>query len=302
VPRESLLVKVRARMAIHVRRPTHHPLEGEYPSVHRGRSMEFDDLREYVLGDNVKDIDWKATARAGRPLVKRYVAMRRHAVLLVADTGRGMAALADAESTKRDVAVLAAGLVGHAALRHGDSVGLLAGPTRDGSLVRRPFGRGEAHLERVLRALHDAVDATGPGSRLRALLDEVARRYRRRLIVVVLADDVDLAASDEQLLRRLAMQHELLWCTFGDAAITDPALGDRRLHVVGTPATVPAYLRAGGALHDDLLQVAAARERDTQALLARCGAAAVRLAGEAEVVGAVLELLDRQRLFGRLRR
>ena len=49
-------------------------LDGEHGSIHKGRSMDFDDLREYVLGDDVKDLDWKATARSGRPLVKRFVA------------------------------------------------------------------------------------------------------------------------------------------------------------------------------------------------------------------------------------
>ena len=62
-------------------------LEGEYGSIHTGRSMDFDDLREYVPGDDIKDLDWKATARTGRPLIKRYVATRQHAVLLVVDTG-----------------------------------------------------------------------------------------------------------------------------------------------------------------------------------------------------------------------
>src|SRR5688572_7937994 len=126
--RESLLGKVQARLAVRARKPSADVMEGEHGSIHRGRSMDFDDLREYAVGDDVKDIDWKATARAGRPLVKRYVATRRHAVLLVVDTGRSMAALAAPGSDKRDVAVLAAGVIGQIAMTHGDSVGLVAGP------------------------------------------------------------------------------------------------------------------------------------------------------------------------------
>src|ERR687897_3011995 len=78
----SLLRKVKAKTAIHAHRKVRSVLDGEHGSIHKGRSMDFDDLREYVLGDDVKDLDWKATARSGRPLIKRYVATRQHAVML----------------------------------------------------------------------------------------------------------------------------------------------------------------------------------------------------------------------------
>ena len=92
----SLLRKVRMRTTIHAHRKVRSVLDGEYGSVHKGRSMDFDDLREYVPGDDIKDLDWKASARHGRPLIKRYIATRQHAVLLVVDTGCTMAALSDA--------------------------------------------------------------------------------------------------------------------------------------------------------------------------------------------------------------
>ncbi|MGB2787690.1 MAG: DUF58 domain-containing protein, partial [Candidatus Saccharimonadaceae bacterium] len=88
----SLLVKVKAKMAIHAHEKVRGVLEGEYGSVFKGRSMDFDDLREYVVGDDIKDIDWKATARSGSTLIRRYIAIRKHNIMLVVDTGRDMAA------------------------------------------------------------------------------------------------------------------------------------------------------------------------------------------------------------------
>ena len=85
--------KGQCETTIHAHRKVRSVLDGEYGSVHKGRSMDFDDLREYVPGDDIKDLDWKASARHGRPLVKRYIATRQHAVLLVVDTGWTMAAL-----------------------------------------------------------------------------------------------------------------------------------------------------------------------------------------------------------------
>ena len=78
------------------------------------------------------------------------------------------------------------------------------------------------------------------------------------MIIVVIADDVDLDERDERLLRRLAAQHEVLHCTVGDVAMTEPALADTALRVVGTTATIPAFFRVDTELHDDL---AVARRR-----------------------------------------
>ena len=84
------LTAVRRTVSIHAHRKALGLLDGEYAAVTTGRSMDFNDLREYVVGDDVKDIDWKATSRSLHPLVKRYVAVRKHTVLLVVSTGRSM--------------------------------------------------------------------------------------------------------------------------------------------------------------------------------------------------------------------
>lgn len=296
----ALLVKVRSRTAIAVRRRTQHLLDGEYGSIHRGRSMDFEDLRDYVVGDDVKDIDWKATARSGRPLVKRHVAERRHGVLFVVDSGRSMAALADPSSSKRDVAVLAAGMIGQLAMRHGDSIGLVAGPASGPSggstgIAHIPFGRGDAHLEHVLRTIHSTIDVDGPPSDLMGLWDHVARQFRRRLIVVVLADDVDLDDGHLRRIRRLSAQHEVLYCAIGDVALTEPSLGQRALRDIGGDR-VPAFFRDRPRLHTELVGLADDRRARLQTALTDCGAASTRLADSETAVSAVFELLERQRV------
>ncbi len=84
---------------------------GRYALLH-SRSLEFDDLRPYVPGDDVRDIDWKASARSGHVLIKRYVSEKHHKVLLVADAGRKMAAATPTGERKSDVAVNILGAVG----------------------------------------------------------------------------------------------------------------------------------------------------------------------------------------------
>ena len=151
----SLLQRVKSKMAIFAHRKARGMLDGEYGSVFRGRSLDFDDLRAYVPGDEVRDIDWKASARHGSPLIKRYVAVRRQTVLLIADTGRNMAAEARDGETKKDIAVMALGVVGYLAHRHGDVVGLVCGDANGTRTV--PAKAGEAHLERLLREVDSAA-------------------------------------------------------------------------------------------------------------------------------------------------
>ena len=143
------LTRIKARLSIHAHRKVRGLLEGEYAAVHVGRGIDFNDLREYVRGDDVKDIDWKASARGRQLLVKRYVAERKHTVLLCVSTGRSMAALNQVgpgrSVPKRDLAIFVAGVVGYLAVRHGDLVTLAYGDAAGQYL--RPRESTEVHLE-----------------------------------------------------------------------------------------------------------------------------------------------------------
>ena len=172
---ERRLRKVKTTMSIHAHRRTLELLDGEYASIHHGRSHDFDDLREYQPGDDVKDIDWKATARSHVPLVKRYIASRQHNLLLVVDSGRNMAATAESGETKREIAILVAGVLGYLATRHGDRVALLMGDAD--RLDSMQEGGSESHLERMLRRMDEAIGVDGPRSDLEGVLGQIGRAH-----------------------------------------------------------------------------------------------------------------------------
>jgi uncharacterized protein (DUF58 family) len=208
------LTRVKARLSIHAHRRVHALLEGEYASLHGGRSMDFTDLREYVRGDDVKDIDWKASARSRALLVKRYAALRQHTILLAVSTGRSMAAMNDVALAKRDLAVTTAGLFGYLAVRHGDLVTMAYGDADECHL--RPPARGELALERHLAAMYDATTPDSAPSDLSGLLEYVIRTVRRRTIMLVVADVLEVDDRLAAALRRLRVQHEVLLVTVGD--------------------------------------------------------------------------------------
>lgn len=211
----SLLMRVKSKMAIFAHRKARGMLDGEYGSVFRGRSLDFDDLRAYVPGDEVRDIDWKASARHGSPLIKRYVAVRRQTLFLLADTGRNMAAVARSGEVKKDIAVMALGVMGYLAHRHGDVVGLVSGDSAGTRTI--PAKAGEAHLERLLRHINDAAGIGAAPSRIADQLEHVARTIKGRHLLFVVADEVEASPELEKVLRRLRAQHEILWLTVRDA-------------------------------------------------------------------------------------
>ena len=288
----TLLTRVKSKLFVHARRRSRSLLEGEYSSVFHGRSLDYDDLRAYVPGDEVRDIDWKATARHQAPLVKRYVATRKQNLMLVIDTGRGMAATTTSGEPKKSVAIAAAGLVGYLAQRHGDLVGLVRG-TATSTTVHDMRG-SEAHLELLLRAIDSATRVDGAQSNLATQLRWIVGNVRRRLVLLVVADDKELDPALDDLLRRLHVQHEILWITVEDA---DPTAigGDRTAYDVADTYTLPTLVRLDPKVRRAYAASVEARVRRTGELLDRRGINHARLGSTDDVVTTVFALLERQR-------
>ena len=122
----TYIAKIQANLkryqSVKARKHTARVLDGSYKSIHKGRSMNFDELREYVQGDDIKDIDWKASARSQKLLVRQYIAERKHNVLLVFDTNMNMLGDSDGFEEKRELAILSAGTLAYFVNKSGDYV------------------------------------------------------------------------------------------------------------------------------------------------------------------------------------
>jgi uncharacterized protein (DUF58 family) len=287
----SHLTRVKTRLSLHAHRRVRGVLDGEYASMHTGRSLDFNDLREYVRGDDVKDIDWKASARSRSLLVKRYVATRQHHVTLVVSTGRSMAASNTETRSKRDAAVLVAGLVGWLALRHGDPVTVVHGD-RARQHVRPPVAT-EVGLERGLAAIHDATVPEAAPSDLTALLRYVTRTVRRRTIMLVVCDEQVVDEELEDVLRRLVVQHEVLLVSVGDLDPT--AASAASLVDVDTSATVPWWARTDAELHEQYTALLGQRFGAMRERLEGLGIAHEQVGDEESAVNGVFRLLERHR-------
>ena len=236
------LVKVRKKMDIYAQRRVRNVLAGNYGSVFKGRSMDFDDLREYTYGDDVKDIDWKATARSRTIMIRRYIAIRKHNIMIVADNGCSMAGLAPSGEPKNEVATFCAGVIAYVAQKHNDLVGMVYG--NESANKRYIMKEDTPYIENFLKKYEQSVDADGPKSDINALLTYVSKSFRERMFLIVITDPASAATLDRELVRRLSVRHEQMFILVEDSPVTNKMLLRKDVDDINEHIRLPHYFRA----------------------------------------------------------
>jgi len=189
-------------------------LAGEYLSVFKGRGMEFDEVRPYVPGDDVRTIDWNVTARHGAPYVKRFVEERELTVLLLVDVSPSMS-FGSAHRSKREAATELSALIAFSAIQNDDKIGLLLFHGAAEKFI--PPRKGQRHALRVVREVlargaDDPMPARSSKSRVAwlarllgnrrnetftratnvgAAVEHARRAMRRRAVIFVISDFID---------------------------------------------------------------------------------------------------------------
>ncbi|MBP3470197.1 MAG: DUF58 domain-containing protein [Lachnospiraceae bacterium] len=219
--RMNYISKIQASMRrykmIHTHHATSRILDGSYNSIYKGRSMNFDELREYVPGDEVKDIDWKASSRSQRILVRQYIAEKKHNIMLVMDTNRRMLADTAENEEKREVAIMSAGVLAYLVNSNGDYVSAIY-PTEK-SLQYFPFKTGLPYIENILNQYHKEVTIKNRSS-LDAALDYVLKNIHRKMIMIIVSDLQGIYDISETTLKRLLLTQDILVMNISDAKIT----------------------------------------------------------------------------------
>jgi uncharacterized protein (DUF58 family) len=205
----DLMARVRA-IQIRTHRLVNTALSGGYRSTFRGQGIEFQEVRPYQPGDEVRSIDWNVTARTGETHVKTYAEERELTLELAVDTGPTMD-FGSRRWTKREAAAQVAALLAYVAIQAQDRVGLtLFGDKRH---LHLPSRKGAKHILRIVREVI-AAPATLGRTDLAALLENELRTLHRRSLVFVISDFLD---GDElrdppwrEKLARLALRHDVI--------------------------------------------------------------------------------------------
>jgi uncharacterized protein (DUF58 family) len=208
------LAKIRAEINLYTSRKTSNILDGEFTSVFRGRSLDFDDLREYTYGDNIKDIDWKSSSKTGKTLVRRFIAEKKHNVLFVVDTGAKMRADTLSFEDKGALAVDIFGTIAYLVDKHGDDFALMQG-TENGTFFSF-FRNGAAHFENLMTKCSQNIDK-GEKSDPAGMLDYISESMRRKMVIILITDMAGMDTLNEKILRKITVNNDLLVINIEDA-------------------------------------------------------------------------------------
>ena len=206
---EEVLKEVR-RIQIVARRQVNDLLAGEYLSVFKRRGMEFDAVREYVPGDEIRSIDWNVTARTGVPYVKTFCEERELTVLLAFDVSAS-GAFGSLRLTKMETAVEVAAVLMFTALKNNDKVGLMF--FADDVIKYIPPRKGRANVLRLIRELL-SVAPVKAATDIRKALEFLGRVQRRRCVVFLMSDF--LGPDCSQALAIANQKHDCIAVTLSD--------------------------------------------------------------------------------------
>ncbi len=226
-------------------------MAGQYHSVFKGRGMDFDEVREYQPGDEVRRIDWNVTARTGVPHIKKYVEEREMTVMMLIDASAS-GGTGSISQSKRELAAELAAVIAFSAIRNNDRVGLLL--FTDGAERYIQPGKGRKH---VLRLISEVLtyQPSSRGTNLTSALHHINRALSRRAVIFLISDFMD--ENYEQALKVTGRHHDLIavpvvdaselampdigWVTFEDAET-----GEVLEINTGDPASREAFERVAG--------------------------------------------------------
>ena len=172
------------RVQIVANRSVNDLLAGQYRSVFRGRGMEFDEVREYQPGDEIRTIDWNVTARAGTPFIKRYCEERELTVMFLVDVSAS-GAFGSGHQSKLDIMIEMSALLMFSALKNNDKVGLAM--FAEDIVSYYPPRKGKGNALRLIREML-AVEPVAQETQLENALQYLNRVQKRRAVVFLISD------------------------------------------------------------------------------------------------------------------
>ena len=214
---KNYIMKIKTKLSLYSKKKTSNIFDGSYKSIYQGNGLDFENLREYIPGDSIRDIDWKASSRSGKVLIKRYIAEKKHNVMLVFDTGKSMSAHTDSMDEKKEIALYVGGIIGYMAAKNGDNVGAIY--NRNTMIQYFPFRTGLGNIERIL-AEYDREKFDDYETDIEKTLDYIVRTINRRMIVVVITDAMGIANIQHNTLKKLSYQHDVLFVSINDATVS----------------------------------------------------------------------------------
>jgi uncharacterized protein (DUF58 family) len=205
------LLKQVKQIEIRTRGLVNEVFSGEYHSVFKGRGMEFAEVREYQVGDDIRSIDWNVSARFGHPYVKIFEEERELTVMLIVDMS-GSLVFGSIDKTKQQIAAELSAILAFSALKNNDKVGLILFTDRIEKFISPK--KGKSHALRIIREVL-SFEPQGNNTNIREALEYFNHTVKKKAIAFVISDFMD--EGYDKILRIVGKKHDLIGVVLSDA-------------------------------------------------------------------------------------
>ncbi|HEY2328835.1 MAG TPA: DUF58 domain-containing protein [Verrucomicrobiae bacterium] len=236
IPRE-ILKKIR-QIEIRTNRIVTETLAGAYHSVFKGQGMNFDEVREYQPGDDVRAIDWNVTARMNHPFIKKFVEERELTLMLVVDVS-GSGLFGSRGQSKRELAAEIASVLAFSAIRNNDKVGLILFSDEVEKFI--PPRKGRSHVLRVIREVL-YFEPKKRGTDLKGALEFFLRVQSHKAITVVISDFLGSSANPQRTKGKQLRPQMMLLESLAQSAFTMLKQANRKHDLVAVQISDPHEL------------------------------------------------------------
>ncbi len=185
-------------------------LSGEYHSVFKGHGIEFDEVREYVTGDDIRSIDWNVTARMGHPFIKRFAEERELTIMFLVDIS-GSQCFGSGKRSKAEVAAEICCLLALSAVKNQDKIGLILFSDRIEKCL--PPRKGKTASMRIVREVL-AAEETRRGTNIAAALRFLNNVQKKKAVIFLISDFMD--SGYEKEMRVTSRKHDMICCSISD--------------------------------------------------------------------------------------
>lgn len=227
--KQKYINKIQKNILINSSKKTTHLLEGIYKSVYKGKSTNFENLREYVLNDEIKDIDWKSSARSGQLLIKEFIAEKTHNIMLVMDTGLKMEAHTNFLEQKKDIALMIAGTIGYLSIKNNNAVGMIH--HKEKKICYQPPKSNLKSLENYLKEYDNSYKESE--SKLNDNLKYLYKNIRKKMIIFIITDKNGINQLETNRIKKLNILYDLKIIMIEDHFLTGENLLDieQNIHI-----------------------------------------------------------------------
>lgn len=260
---KELMAKV-GKIRILTNRLIDDQLAGDYHSTFKGQGVEFDEVRPYIAGDDVRTIDWNVTARTGVPHIKRFSEERELTILFLVDVS-GSQSYGSVRRSKAELAAEVTSLLALTAIRNQDMIGLVLFSDRIVKYI--PPRKGRDSVMRLVREVLAAEDEAAGGTDLEGVLKFLNGVQKRKAVVFLVSDFMgERSESFARLLRATARHHDLVCVPVSDPAegelpdvglveLEDPETGDLVLVDTSSRSVRRAFAEKAAAEREELLRL-----------------------------------------------